>query len=77
MKQQYGQGSQAIEDVLQYIGQNWEFMTKDQCVPIEVALKLMDSSSLGLANQAGQFQQTHDQLQNALKGIVNGTIGLA
>jgi exocyst complex component 4 len=46
-------------------------MTKDQCVPIEVALKLMDSSSLGLANQAGQFQQTHDQLQNALKGIVN------
>jgi exocyst complex component 4 len=76
-KQQYGQGSQAIEDVLQYIQQNWEFMTKDQCVPIEVALKLMDSSSLGLANQAGQFQQTHDQLQNALKGIVNGTSGLA
>ncbi|RYO57984.1 putative exocyst complex component [Alternaria tenuissima] len=66
-----GQGSQAIEEVLQYIQQNWEFMTKDQCVPIEVALKLMDSSSLGLANQAGQFQQTHDQLQNALKGIVN------
>jgi exocyst complex component 4 len=76
-KQQYGQGSQAIEDVLQYIGQNWEFMTKDQCVPIEVALKLMDSSSLGLANQASQFQQTHDQLQNALKGIVNGRPGLA
>jgi len=66
-----GQGSQAIEEVLQYIRQNWDFMTKDQCVPIEVALKLMDSSSLGLASQAGQFQQTHDQLQNALKGIVN------
>jgi exocyst complex component 4 len=47
-------------------------MTKDQCVPIEVALKLMDSSSLGLASQAAQFRQTHDQLQNALKGIVNG-----
>ena len=66
-----GQGSQAIEKVLQYIQQKWDFMTKDQCVPIEVALKLMDSSSLGLASQAGQFQQTHDQLQNALKGIVN------
>ncbi|RAR01967.1 protein transport [Stemphylium lycopersici] len=67
----YGQGSQAIEEVLHFIRQNWEFMTKDQCVPIEVALKLMDSSSLGLASQAGQFQQTHDQLQSALKGIVN------
>ena len=68
----YGPGSEAIEEVLQFIRQNWEFMTKDQCVPIEVALKLMDSSSLGLANQADQFQQTHQQLQNALKGIVNG-----
>ncbi|KAF1942073.1 hypothetical protein EJ02DRAFT_503063 [Clathrospora elynae] len=67
----YGPGSQAIEEVLQFIQQNWDFMTKDRCVPIEVALKLMDSSSLGLANQAGQFRQTHDELQNALKGIVN------
>jgi exocyst complex component 4 len=69
----YGPGSQAVEEVLQFIRQNWDFMTKDQCVPIEVALKLMDSSSLGLASQADQFQQTHQQLQNALKGIVNGT----
>lgn len=68
----YGPGSQRIEEVLQYIQQNWDFMTKDQCVPIEVALKLMDSSSLGLADQAGRFKQTHDELQQALKGIVNG-----
>ncbi|KAI8940802.1 hypothetical protein NX059_002065 [Plenodomus lindquistii] len=67
----YGPGSQRIEEVLHYIHQNWDFMTKDQCVPIEVALKLMDSSSLGLANQAGRFRQTHDELQQALKGIVN------
>lgn len=68
----YGPGSQRIEEVLKYIEQKWDFMTKDRCVPIEVALKLMDSSSLGLANQAGQFRQTHDELQQALKGIVNG-----
>ncbi|KAJ4366950.1 exocyst subunit [Neocucurbitaria cava] len=67
----YGPGSQRIEEVLHYIQQNWDFMTQDRCVPIEVALKLMDSSSLGLANQAGQFRQTHDELQQALKGIVN------
>ncbi|KAH4273649.1 exocyst complex component Sec8 [Parastagonospora nodorum] len=67
----YGPGSQRIEDVLQYIRQNWDFMTQDQCVPIEVALKLMDSSSLGLASQYGQFKTTHRELQQALKAIVN------
>lgn len=67
----YGPGSQRIEEVLQYIQQNWPYMTQDQCVPIEVALKLMDASSLGLANQSGQFRQTHRELQQALKAIVN------
>jgi exocyst complex component 4 len=67
----YGPGSQRIEDVLQYIRQNWDFMTQDQCVPIEVALKLMDSSSLGLASKYGQFRTTHQELQQALKAIVN------
>lgn len=67
----YGPGSQRIEEVLRHIQQNWDFMTKDHCVPIEVALKLMDSSSLGLASQSGRFRQTHDELQQALKGIVN------
>ncbi|KAF1915375.1 Sec8 exocyst complex component-specific domain-containing protein [Ampelomyces quisqualis] len=67
----YGPGSQRIEDVLLYIRQNWDFMTQDQCVPIEVALKLMDSSSLGLASQYGQFRTTHQELQQALKAIVN------
>ncbi|OAL02546.1 hypothetical protein IQ06DRAFT_291921 [Phaeosphaeriaceae sp. SRC1lsM3a] len=67
----YGPGSQRIEDVLQYIRQNWDFMTQDQCVPIEVALKLMDSSSLGLASKYGQFQNTHQELQQSLKAIVN------
>lgn len=60
--------------MLQYIRQNWDFMTQDQCVPIEVALKLMDSSSLGLANQHGQFRTTHKELQQALKAIVNGRL---
>ena len=73
----YDPGSQRIEQVLQYIQQNWDFMTKDQCVPIEVALKLMDSSSLGLANQAAQFRQTHNDLQQALKGIVNGRMSIS
>lgn len=47
-------------------------MTQEKCVPIEIALKLMDSSSLGLANQFDQFHGTHKDLQKALKAIVNG-----
>lgn len=70
-QQNYGPGSQRIEEVIKYIQDNWDFMTGDQCVPIEVALKLMDSSSLGLADQSDQFRQSHQELQQALKTIVN------
>jgi exocyst complex component 4 len=70
-QQNYGPGSQRIEEVIKYIQNNWDFMTGDQCVPIEVALKLMDSSSLGLADQYDQFRQSHEELQQALKAIVN------
>ncbi|KAI9807315.1 MAG: hypothetical protein M1833_000058 [Piccolia ochrophora] len=66
-----GPGSRQIEDVLQYIQQDWTFMTEEQCVPVQVALQLMDTSSLGRAHQYDQFQQTHKQLQRALKAIVN------
>lgn len=68
----FGPGSQKMEEILQYIQQNWDFMTKEKCVPIEVSLKLMDTSSLGLADQAPRFYQTHKELQLALKAIVNG-----
>ncbi|KAJ4302801.1 exocyst subunit [Kalmusia sp. IMI 367209] len=67
----YGNGSHQMEEVLKYIRQNWEFMTSENCVPVEIALKLMDSSSLGLAGQYGEFRQTHQDLQRALKAIVN------
>lgn len=46
-------------------------MASDSCIPIKVALQLMDDSSLGLADQYEQFQDVHHQLQNALKLIVN------
>ena len=46
-------------------------MASDNCIPIKVALQLMDPSSLGLADQYDQFQNVHQQLQNAHKVIVN------
>ncbi|KAI9677466.1 MAG: hypothetical protein M1817_006420 [Caeruleum heppii] len=60
-----------IKDVLRSIQQDWQFMTEEECVPVQVALQLMDSSSLGRAHQYDAFQETYKQLQKALKAIVN------
>lgn len=63
-----------IEDVLESIRQDFPFMMDDNCIPVQVALQLMDSSSLGLAHQYDQFGDVHKQLEKALKAIVNGKI---
>lgn len=47
-------------------------MGGDDCVPVKVGLQLMDDSSLGLAPREQEFQQTYNDLQRSLKGIVNG-----
>lgn len=60
-----------IEDVLQHIQSDWPFMTQDKCIPVQVALQLMDSSSLGRADQYDQFQETNRELQRSLRAIVN------
>jgi len=51
-------------------------MTEDNCIPVQVALQLLDESSLGLASRYDEFQDAQEQLQTALKGIVNGSIFL-
>jgi exocyst complex component 4 len=70
-RQGFGDGSRQIEEVLGYIKRDWEFMTEEKCVPVQVALQLMDESSLGLAPRYRQFMDIHQQLQNALRAIVN------
>jgi exocyst complex component 4 len=60
-----------VEEILRYIEQHWSFMSSSDCIPIKVALQLMDPSSLGLQDQTVQFAEAHTQLQNALKVIVN------
>lgn len=49
-------------------------MTRDDCVPVHIALQLMDYSSLGRGNDYQDFQRTNRHLQKALKAIVNGQI---
>lgn len=60
--------------VLEHIHENWDIMTKDDCLPVHVALQLMDHSSLGRGGDYQDFQKTSDQLQSALKAIVNGKV---
>ena len=66
-----GPGGRQIEDVLNHINGSWEIMTRDDCVPVHVALQLMDYSSLGRGNDYQDFQRTNKYLQKALKAIVN------
>ena len=64
-------------DVVQYIQDHWAIMANADCVPVHVALQLMDHSSLGRGNDYADFQRTSEVLQTALKAIVNGMTALS
>ncbi|KAL6233842.1 hypothetical protein BDW75DRAFT_231636 [Aspergillus navahoensis] len=64
-------GSQAVEDVLQSIQREWDFVATDDCVPVQVALQLMDTSTLGKAEREPDFLNVHQTIQHTLKAIVN------
>ena len=66
-----GSGGRGIDGVLDHIHQHWDVMTRDDCVPVHIALQLMDYSSLGRGNDYQDFQKTNKNLQKALKTIVN------
>ncbi|KAJ5145994.1 uncharacterized protein N7515_000558 [Penicillium bovifimosum] len=62
---------QPIETILQSIQQDWDFMTDSECVPVHVALSLMDTSTLGKADREPEFLRMYDSIQKTLKAIVN------
>ncbi|KAK2761178.1 Exocyst complex component 4 [Arachnomyces sp. PD_36] len=66
-----GMGGQRVTDILQTIEREWDFMASDDCIPVQVGLQLMDSSTLGHANREPEFLETNKQIQRALKSIVN------
>lgn len=47
-------------------------MASEDCVPIQMALQLMDTSTIGKADQEPDFLRMHQQIQGTLKSIVNG-----
>ncbi|KAE8553102.1 hypothetical protein EYB25_004481 [Talaromyces marneffei] len=66
-----GRGAQSIEELLQTIQRNWDFMATEDCIPVQVALQLMDNSTLGKADREPEFLQTQKQIQKTLRSIVN------
>ncbi|KAH6963890.1 Sec8 exocyst complex component-specific domain-containing protein [Fusarium avenaceum] len=60
-----------ITEVIDHIKKEWPSMCQDDCVPVQLSLQLLDRSSVGRAHDYGQFQQSHNYLQESLKGIVH------
>lgn len=57
--------------VLEHIKSEWPAMCQNDCVPVHVALQLLDTSSVGRAHEYRQFEKSHRYLQDSLKGIVH------
>ena len=47
-------------------------MATEDCVPVQVALQLMDDSTVGKADREPDFLRMRDQIQGTLKSVVNG-----
>lgn len=60
-----------IVAVLENIKREWPSMCEKDCVPVQIAIQLLDTSSVGRAHEYRQFEQTHRYLQDSLKAIVH------
>lgn len=57
--------------VLDLIKQDWPAMCESDCIPVQLALQLLDPSSVGRASEYRDFKRTHQYLQDSLKKIVH------
>lgn len=60
-----------ITQVLEHIRVEWPSLCTEDCVPVQLALQLLDASSVGRAHDYRKFQDTHTYLQDALKNTVH------
>ncbi|KAI1259359.1 Sec8 exocyst complex component-specific domain-containing protein [Xylariaceae sp. FL1019] len=60
-----------IAKVLEHIQAEWPAMVDSDCIPVSLALQLLDTSSVGRAHEYANFQHTHQYLQDSLKAIVH------
>ncbi|KAK2073716.1 hypothetical protein P8C59_007972 [Phyllachora maydis] len=60
-----------IGQVLELIKREWPAMCENDCIPVQLALQLLDSSSVGRAHEYRDFRKMHEFLQESLKNIVH------
>ncbi|KAG9307493.1 hypothetical protein G9A89_017323 [Geosiphon pyriformis] len=60
-----------MEVAVQQINRQWEFMMSEEFNPVQLALQLLDDSSLGRGHHLADFQNTMASLDRALQYIVN------
>ncbi|KAI5924256.1 exocyst complex component [Camillea tinctor] len=60
-----------ISQVLEHIKAEWPAMVQSDCIPVSLALQLLDNSSVGRAHEYRNFKKAHQYLQDSLKGIVH------
>ncbi|GAO16474.1 hypothetical protein UVI_02011150 [Ustilaginoidea virens] len=60
-----------IASVLENIRSEWPSMCQSNSVPVQLALQLLDTSSVGRAHEYRKFQDSHKYLQDSLKNIVH------
>jgi exocyst complex component 4 len=70
-QEQWTSAERQINEVLGIIQKDWPQMCQNDCIPVQLALQLLDNSSVGRAHEYGNFQQTHQYLQDSLKAIVH------
>lgn len=68
---QWTHAERQINEVLGIIQKDWPNLCQDDCVPVQLALQLLDNSSVGRAHEYPNFQQTHQYLQDSLKAVVH------
>jgi exocyst complex component 4 len=60
-----------IGEALEHIKDAWPAMCQSECVPVHIALQLLDTSSVGRAHEYREFERTRNYLQDSLKAIVH------
>lgn len=62
----------ALDDIISNVSLEWKELVADDSNTLEVALSLMDNSSIGKAKYYSRFDGLKSELQEMLKLIVNG-----
>lgn len=68
---QWTHAERQINEVLAKIQAEWPSLCQDDCIPVQLALQLLDESSVGRAHEYPNFQETHQYLQDSLKAVVH------